>query len=61
MNVKSAWFIPKVGTIISIIVLIATQTIHHEEAYVVGIFGIILLINVFTGWSPFCGGNCAKK
>lgn len=57
----SYWTIIKLVLIVAIAVLIANQTVHDEEVFIVGSIGLFLIINLFTGWSPFCKGGCFRK
>lgn len=57
----SYWTFLKVGLILTISFLIWKGIVHDEEAFVVGSIGLFLLVNLFTGWSPFCQGGCFRK
>lgn len=57
----SYWTLIKVALILTIGILIGNGTIHDEEAFIVGSIGLFLIINLLTGWSPFCQGGCFRK
>lgn len=61
MILKYKWQLIKLVGVIIIATLIMTGQIHNEEAFVFGSIGMVLILNIFTGWNPFCNGGCFKK